>query len=98
MWRRSAFLAALLLATTAGASERSAAAVLAFKRHNACPSTGLYRGKCPGYQVDHIIPLCAGGDDKPPNMQWLSIEAHRAKTRNDVRHCRALRASQHLGR
>ncbi len=84
-------LVALFALSPGAASERSAAAVVAFKRHNACPATGLHRGKCPGYQVDHITPLCAGGDDKPSNMQWLSIEAHREKTRGDVRHCRALR-------
>lgn len=43
---------------------------------------------CPGYQVDHIMPLCAGGADSPANMHWLSIEDHRRKTANDLRHCR----------
>jgi hypothetical protein len=27
---------------------------------------------CPGYVVDHIMPLCAGGADDPANMMWMS--------------------------
>lgn len=67
-------MAVMLLATlTAGATPyRSAAEVLAFKRHNPCPATGERRGACPGYQLDHVMPLCAGGADKVENMQWLS--------------------------
>lgn len=68
--------------------ERSAAEVLAFKRANPCPSTGLRSGACPGHQVDHANPICAGGSDTRDNMQWLTIEEHRMKTRSDVRMCR----------
>ncbi|WP_395055249.1 HNH endonuclease signature motif containing protein [Polaromonas sp.] len=68
--------------------ERSAAEVLAFKRHNPCPVTGLARGSCPDWEVDHVQPLCSGGPDTRANMQWLSVEDHRAKTRSDVRMCR----------
>ncbi|MDO9277658.1 MAG: HNH endonuclease signature motif containing protein [Polaromonas sp.] len=70
---------------------RSAAEVSAFKRHNPCPSTQLRRGACPGYQVDHVMPLCAGGADKIENLQWLSVADHRTKTRQDNRVCRYLR-------
>jgi hypothetical protein len=70
---------------------RSAAEVLAFKLHNPCTSTGLRRGACPGYQVDHVQPLCSGGPDTAANMQWLSVADHRTKTRQDVRVCRYLR-------
>lgn len=59
-----------------------------FHRFNACPANGNTSGACPGFEVDHIIALCAGGADKPSNMQWLSIEAHRRKTIDDIRHCR----------
>lgn len=72
-------------------TERSAAEILAFKRHNPCPGTGERRGACLGYQVDHVMPLCAGGADKVENMQWLSVVDHRAKTRQDLRVCRYLR-------
>lgn len=71
--------------------ERSAAQVLAFKRLNPCPSTGQRRGACPGHQVDHATPLCAGGEDHHRNMQWLSVEDHRIKTQIDLRVCRQLR-------
>ena len=83
---------ALLLPLAAEArTERSAAQVLSFKRHNPCPATQLRRGACPGWQVDHVQPLCSGGPDTVANMQWLSIEEHRVKTRQDVRVCRYLR-------
>ena len=49
--------------------------------------TGHPKGR-PGYEVDHITPLCAGGADATYNMQWLSVSAHKHKTRNDVRRCR----------
>ncbi len=85
-------IAACALSTGAIAkTERSAADVLEFKRHNPCPSTGKRSGACPGYQVDHIEPLCAGGLDKRENMQWLSVQEHKWKTRTDVRVCRGLR-------
>ena len=51
----------------------------------------------PGYQVDHIIPLCAGGLDTPENMQLLTIEKHREKTRIDVRWCRLLKKIEGKG-
>lgn len=90
--RHSAALLCLALAFSAGAQvQRSAGEVLAFKRHNPCPSTGLRRGACPGHAVDHVRPLCAGGEDKPRNMQWISNEDHRFKTLIDVRECRKLR-------
>ena len=92
------FLAIALIAIsslTATAAEakptRSAAAVLAFKRANPCPSTDLRRGKCPGYVVDHIEPLCARGADRPDNMQWQTVAASRVKDRAERRHCRALK-------
>ncbi|MDR1995139.1 HNH endonuclease signature motif containing protein [Azonexus sp.] len=70
------------------AEARSSAAVRAFKRAAPCPETGVTRGSCHGWQVDHIVPLCAGGADTPSNMQWLAVEDHKAKTRKDVRSCR----------
>jgi 5-methylcytosine-specific restriction endonuclease McrA len=37
----------------------------------------------PGYAVDHITPLYAGGSDTPGNMQLLSKAQHHAKTKSD---------------
>lgn len=89
---RAALLCLALLPLLAEARiPRSAAEVLAFKRHSPCPSTGLRRGPCPGYQVDHVQPLCSGGPDTRENMQWLTVEDHRVKTRQDLRVCRYLR-------
>jgi hypothetical protein len=82
---------ALLFALGGGlpdAEARSAAPVRAFRRANPCPATGQVWGRCPGWQVDHVVPLCAGGPDTPVNMQWLRIETHKRKTKVDVRQCR----------
>lgn len=90
---RSMVLTGLLLSLAASVEvdaqiKRSAAEVRAFRAENACPATGLERGPCPGYEVDHFIALCLGGDDTVENMQWLSVLMHRAKTRVDVSQCR----------
>lgn len=71
---------------------RSQAEVQAYRAENPCPSTGRRRGACPGYQVDHTVPLCAGGLDHRTNMFWLAVEDHRWKTFVDLRECRKLRA------
>lgn len=78
----------MLLPLPAAAAPRSAAERLAFTRENPCPATGLRRGACPGWQVDHVHPLCLGGIDHRANMQWLTVADHQAKTRDDVRACR----------
>jgi hypothetical protein len=85
----AAAVLAALLALPAQARDRSQ--VRAFRSVHACPSTAQHRGPCPGFQVDHIRPLCAGGEDLPSNMHWLSVEDHRFKTLVDVRECRKLR-------
>lgn len=36
-----------------------------------CPSTGLRVPACPGWQIDHVIPLAQGGCDLAFNMQWM---------------------------
>jgi hypothetical protein len=85
---------ALAVSLSSGVSARSMAVRAEFVKANPCPATGKTRGKCPGWQVDHRIALCAGGDDASYNLQWLTVEAHKAKTRNDVRECRAQRAGR----
>jgi len=61
-----------------------------FQRQTPCPATGNTKGKCPGWQIDHIEPLCAGGVDRVDNLQWLTVQEHKWKTRTDVRVCRSL--------
>ncbi len=58
-----------------------------FQKENPCPVNGKHRGPCPGYHIDHIKPLCAGGKDRLSNMQWLAIEQHGHKTKADRRAC-----------
>src|SRR5579859_5490495 len=60
---------------------RSTAARNAFKRAHPCPSTGMPKGACPGYVIDHIDPLECGGADAPFNMQWQTIAEGKAKDR-----------------
>lgn len=56
-----------------------------------CPATGQVARPCPGYEVDHRVPLCAGGADAIENLQWLSIAEHRRKTAAERPHCVARR-------
>lgn len=84
------------------ATHRSTAAKTAFVRQHACPSTGLrsfyqtrngvrrYVG-CPGYVIDHVKPLCAGGADSPANMQWQTKAAAAKKDVLEKRECAAER-------
>jgi hypothetical protein len=51
----------------------------AFKKQHPCPSTGNTSGSCPGYVIDHVIPLKRGGADSPGNMQWQTEGAAKLK-------------------
>lgn len=77
----------LALAASAHAAERSRALRADFMRENPCPATGKTRGACPGWQVDHAVPLCLGGQavDTKANLRWIAVEPHKAKTREDVK-------------
>lgn len=82
-------IAACAISTAAGAEyARSKAALRVFIQAQACPSTGLHKFPCPGWQVDHIIPLKCLGLDDPENMQWLTVEDHKAKTKREIMECR----------
>ena len=77
-----------------GKIARSTAAVNAFKRANACPANGkASTASCPGYIVDHVIPLCACGEDKPSNMQWQTLADSKAKDKLEDKQCAALKKS-----
>ena len=76
------------------ASKRDMHQRAAFMKMHPCPSTGKARGACPGYVVDHVVALCAGGKDSPTNMQWQTVEAGKLKDRDERRLC----ASHRRGR
>jgi hypothetical protein len=44
-----------------------------FRQSHPCPATGFTVGACPGWAVDHVIPLVCGGCDAVWNMQWLPV-------------------------
>ena len=55
----------------------------AFQELHPCPATGAAAGPCPGYVVDHIVPLKRGGADSPENMQWQPRDEAKAKDRTE---------------
>jgi hypothetical protein len=64
-----------------GRIARSSAAKHEFQKAHPCPSTGLASGSCPGYIIDHVVPLKRGGADAPSNMQWQTEAEARTKDR-----------------
>lgn len=68
--------------------KRSGAARHAFAENNACPATNEPKLPCPGWIIDHIIPLCAGGIDTPANMQWQTRENALLKDAEERRACK----------
>jgi hypothetical protein len=67
--------------------KRSQNAVRQFKREHPCPANGHRKGPCPGYVVDHIIPLACGGKDAPTNMQWQTVEEAKLKDKWERKGC-----------
>jgi 5-methylcytosine-specific restriction endonuclease McrA len=52
-----------------------------FQSWHPCPSTGKPAGACPGYIVDHVVPIKRGGADVAENMQWQTVSEAKAKDR-----------------
>jgi len=75
-----------LVVAIVSADTRHAATVRAFHRQ-----TGYPHGR-PGYVVDHVIPLCAGGPDAPPNLIWQPVAESYVKDGFERRLCVALHA------
>jgi len=50
----------------------------AYKKLYPCPSTMKTTGACPGWAIDHSIPLACGGCDAVFNLVWLP---------NDIKSC-----------
>jgi hypothetical protein len=68
------------LRTTEGKIARSSSEIAKFKRVHPCPVNNRKYGSCPGWNIDHIIPLANGGCDKIHNMQWLPVEIKRCSS------------------
>lgn len=66
---------------------RSQKAKAEFKQLHPCPATGRQKGSCPGYIIDHIIPLACGGADSPENMQWQTKSEAKLKDKWERRNC-----------
>lgn len=86
------FSAALLCIALCFSAEsrpvRSHQARAEFQAANPCPSTGKTRGSCPGWIVDHVEPICAGGADRPENMAWQTVADAKVKDRAERAQCR----------
>src|ERR1700757_2869010 len=69
----------------------------AFRAGVPCPSTGETEGPCPGYVVDHFVPLCLGGPDAVANM-WFENEVRSAVKDRIERHaCQDMRRVERTG-
>lgn len=88
------FVLVVGLLHTGDALARDGSQVRAFRKLHACPATGNHTGACPGWVVDHVIPLCAGGADHPDNMQWQERQASYRKDRDERALCRRIAASR----
>jgi 5-methylcytosine-specific restriction endonuclease McrA len=86
----SLVLLSAALGVAASDSSRSRAVRAEFVRLHPCPAT-LKPGPCPGWQVDHVTPLCLGGLDATENLAWMTVEDHKRKTADDVAACRTAR-------
>lgn len=54
-----------------GSIHRSSTVLAAFRKVHPCPVTGKISGACPGWALDHVIPLASCGCDAVSNLQWL---------------------------
>lgn len=59
--------------------------VTKFRKTHVCPSTGKMSLKCPGWVVDHVIPLACGGPDDVSNMGYQRTEDAKAKDKWELK-------------
>lgn len=77
------FLALIFPVGPDAKTQRSYSAKKEFRKENPCPSTNRKTGACPGFQIDHKKPLKNDGEDHKSNMQWLTVEDHKEKTKRE---------------
>ena len=58
-----------------------------FIKRFACPVTGKHSDACPGWVVNYIKPLCAGGADRMTNLQWQTLATAKRKEREAQKMC-----------
>lgn len=54
-----------------GSITRRADVLSAFRREHPCPATGKTTGACPGWEMNHVVPLACGGCDVVSNLDWM---------------------------
>jgi len=54
-----------------GTAKRSQKVLNEYKKLHPCPSTGMTFGACPGWALNHAIPLACGGKDIVINLIWV---------------------------
>ena len=57
--------------TADGRIKRSRALLREFAKTFPCPETLEPTPSCPGWALDHVLPLASGGCDSAINLQWL---------------------------
>ena len=53
---------------------RRADVIAAFRKIHPCPSTGLYKGACKGWAINHDRSLACGGRDEVSNLSWMPTD------------------------
>ena len=84
----------IFISPAAGGGAR--VAELEFQRLHPCPANGAREGDCPGYAIDHVVPLCLGGPDVAYNMRWLRLSELKRSSSDETRECRSRRQEPEL--
>ncbi|MEY2688980.1 MAG: hypothetical protein RL375_3178 [Pseudomonadota bacterium] len=64
---------------TSGVIKRNRQVLSAFRKLHPCPATGASEGACPGWEINHTIPLACGGCDSVTNLDWMPVQAKTCK-------------------
>lgn len=94
-WERlmlGGIVATAVLAAGSGYA-RDPGVVRAFRKQHPCPATQRTTGACPGWVVDHLWPLCAGGPDETWNMAWQRADDAKRKDNIERAVCAAQKKS-----